>query len=213
MNDLLFDEYATLQNSFDRDDCFTEVCWEHDPWYLIDSRRRAYERAHELAHSLKIGSSPKILTDKYRIFLGYSSSQAPPYGLSNETDDSIFSPEIENAIEASRILLELEDDWDEEGGVGYSEETWKRTTQFIRKTALLFKNEYGKWVNAPKITPGPDGSIDVRWKTDKRSLLVNFPASETKPVDYFGSDKGIDTVKGTLNLSLQNHWLLHWLMR
>lgn len=128
-------------------------------------------------------------------------------------DDSIFSPQIERAIKTSEFILGLPENWDEEGSPKYLKETWNAATQFVRKTALLYKKEVGKWINAPKITPGPDGSIDVRWKNSKRSILVNFPANSITPADFYGSDKQIDVIKGTLNLSSQNHWILQWLNR
>jgi len=128
-------------------------------------------------------------------------------------DDSIFSPQIERAIKMSEFILGLPENWDEEGSPKYLRETWNAATQFVRKTALLYKKEVGKWINAPKITPGPDGSIDVRWKNSKRSILVNFPANSITPADFYGSDKQIDVIKGTLNLSSQNHWILQWLNR
>lgn len=120
---------------------------------------------------------------------------------------------VEDAIEASRYILTLGDNWDEEGSPGYAEATWQRATQFVRRAATQFINEYRRHIDPPKITPGPDGSIDVRWRGAKRTLLINFPASEGEPADFFGSDKGRDTIKGTLDLSSQSLWLLMWLTR
>lgn len=126
--------------------------------------------------------------------------------------EDLMAP-IEGAIEASRFILQLEDNWDEDGSPGYAEDTWQRTTQFVLSVARGYFSVSDTRIEAPKITPGPDGSIDVRWKAEKRSLLINFPASIEEPVDFFGSDKGQDTIKGTVDLSSQNLWLLMWLMR
>lgn len=126
---------------------------------------------------------------------------------------SISTARIEQAIKASRQILSLSDNWDDEGSPGYAEHTWERATQFVRRVATAFIAEYKRLIEPPKITPGPDGSIDVRWKSAKRTLLVNFPANEDVPADFFGSDKGKDTIKGTLDLSSQNLWLLMWLTR
>ena len=120
---------------------------------------------------------------------------------------------VEDSINASRNILTLGDNWDEEGSPGYAEATWKRATDFVRNVALLFINEHKRPIEPPKITPGPDGSIDIRWKAAKRTLLINFPAKESEFADFFGSDKGSDTIKGTLDLSSQNLWLLMWLTR
>ncbi|HEX8354692.1 MAG TPA: hypothetical protein VF611_17425 [Pyrinomonadaceae bacterium] len=120
---------------------------------------------------------------------------------------------VERTIESSRHILALSDNWDDEGSPGYGEATWERATQFVRHVATGFINEYRRHIAPPKITPGPDGGIDVRWKSERRTLLINFPSTEGEPADYFGSDKGRDTIKGTLDLSSQNLWLLMWLTR
>ncbi len=125
----------------------------------------------------------------------------------------VSSPDIERTIQSSRSILELKDDWDEEGSPGYAEETWKRATNFVRDVATSYWKETGQWIDPPKITPGPDSSIDVRWKAEKRTLLINFPAKTEEPADFFGSDKGADSIKGTLDLFSRNHWILMWLTR
>lgn len=123
------------------------------------------------------------------------------------------STQVEKLIQASRSILEIEDNWDEEGSAGYSEATWERAIQFIKVTAISYVRETNQRIILPKITPGPEGSIDIRWKTAKRSLLINFPSNENEPADFFGSNKGRDSIKGTLDLSSQNLWLLMWLAR
>jgi hypothetical protein len=124
-----------------------------------------------------------------------------------------ISVRIAEAVETSRRILDLPDNWDEEGSPAYAEETWKRATQFIVRSAIGYRRTNGVWVGPPKITPGPDGSIDVRWKTSKRSALINFPAFERDPIQFFGSDGDTETIRGTLDLSSPNQWILMWLMR
>lgn len=120
---------------------------------------------------------------------------------------------IERAIEGSRSILAIEEDWDGEGSLAYDESTWRRATEFIRRITIPFITIYKKQIDPPKITAGPDGSIDVRWIGKRRTMLLNFPADDNMPPDFFGHDKGQDTLKGTLDLASQNHWLLLWLTR
>lgn len=120
---------------------------------------------------------------------------------------------VEVSIEASRKILQIEENWDGEGGRGYSEVTWKRAIKFVRDIATPFVVRHRKQIQPPKITAGPDGSIDVRWTSEKRTMLLNFPVDESMPPDFFGHDKGQDVIKGTLDLTSQNHWLLLWLTR
>jgi len=120
---------------------------------------------------------------------------------------------LESLIVASRHMLELTPDWDDEGAVGYLESTWERAVRFISEITAPSISGTMRSVALPKITPGPEGSIDIRWKEQRRTLLVNFPADDRLAPDFFGSDRGVDSIKGTLDLSSQNLWLLIWLTR
>jgi hypothetical protein len=124
-----------------------------------------------------------------------------------------ISVRIAEAVESSRRILDLANDWDEEGSPAYAHDTWKRATQFVLQSAIGYRKSIGVWVSPPKITPGPDGSIDVRWKTSERSVLINFPASDGESVQFFGSDRDTESIRGTLDLSLPNQWILMWLTR
>src|SRR5712692_8185081 len=111
----------------------------------------------------------------------------PELGLYKQQITRI-SVRIAAAIESSRRILDLPENWDEEGSPAYAEATWGRAAYHAKQTAIEYRKSNGVWVNPPKITPGPDGSIDVRWKTLERSVLINFPAADTEPVQFFGSD-------------------------
>lgn len=124
-----------------------------------------------------------------------------------------ISSRIAEVIESSRKILDLKDDWDEEGSPGYKEPTWYRAIQFIRNVALSFRQSAGFWVEPPRILPGPKGSIDIHWKTSKRELLINIPESDEEPADYYGCGSFQDAVKGKLDTSLPNEWILLWLTR
>ena len=43
---------------------------------------------------------------------------------------------IADAVEKSRRILDLPDNWDDEGSPGYSRETWERAAHFVLKNAL-----------------------------------------------------------------------------
>lgn len=119
---------------------------------------------------------------------------------------------IEEAIEDSRSILDLEDDWDGEGSPAYAEDTWNRAIEFLIGNAQRLKNIWGIWIAAPSISPGPDGSIDLHWKTESRELLINIPADLNQPAGFYGDDNEKHRVKGTLEPSGRNEWLLMWLM-
>ena len=120
---------------------------------------------------------------------------------------------IAEAVDASRTMLELEDDWDREGSRGYAEATWKRATQFVSKHARWAWEKCGVRIDAPRIRPGPEGSIDLHWKTENYELLLNVPSNGEEPASFYGDDYGKFTIKGTLDPSAYNRGLLMWLAR
>jgi hypothetical protein len=127
-----------------------------------------------------------------------------------QEDDS--SQEIEQVIEESRSLLEMEGDWDGEGSPGYSAETWSRAVEFLKDNTRRLRDILGVWGAAPSISPGPNGSIDLHWKTASRELLINIPTDPDQPAGYYGDDSGNNRIKGTLDTSGRNEWLLMWLI-
>jgi hypothetical protein len=125
-----------------------------------------------------------------------------------------ISNSLSNAIRASRYILDLDDDWDEEGSQRFNETTWKRATNFITQVAVSFRKQPdGFWIDPPRILPGPKGSIDIHWKTLKRELLINVPDDDKCPADYYGSGGSADIIKGKLETSAKNEWILVWLTR
>lgn len=116
--------------------------------------------------------------------------------------------EVSARIEESRSILDLEDDFDDEESVGYSEATWERAAEFVRRCALELYEAYGIPIAAPIIGPGPDGSIDIHWKTTSFELLVNVPVDPDSPVSFYGDDYGDQKIRGTLDATRFNRGLL-----
>ena len=199
----------------------------------ITELNRAWEEAVSSGYSIYLGKrfGPKAFKDssawnsktetgivaceKYSKFFG--SSFRAPRSVSEPTHiPSVFS-NLNDAIEASRYITELKEDWDEEGSPSYSKSTWTRATRFLKKHALSLWQDHRVAIEVPQILPGPDGSIDIRWRTDKRELVINVPANVNEPASYYGDDKeeGTDTaIRGkNLDLSASSDWIFLWLMK
>ena len=121
---------------------------------------------------------------------------------------------LDAAIESAEgRLLKLGDNWDDEGSTGYEQEVLIRAAIFLRaqnKSILeLFKGE----APVPKITPGPDGSIDLFWEQPSWELLVNIPANKARPASYYGEDSDGAMFKGSFNVLEHKIGLLAWLMK
>lgn len=125
-----------------------------------------------------------------------------------------LSFEIKKAIETSKQLLEYGDDWDGEGALGYLKHTLDKAEKFLTDNALTFWKNNAVWITAPDFCPGPDGSIDLLWKLEDRELLINIPVNENNLAGYYGdSSKNGSIIKGKLNLTEENQWILMWLMK
>ena len=61
--------------------------------------------------------------------------------------------QIEQAVEDSRSILALQDDWDDEGSVGYRVDTWERATTFLRSLTRLAYDLFGLPLSVPMISP------------------------------------------------------------
>ncbi len=116
--------------------------------------------------------------------------------------------EINKAIQESKYILDLKDDWDDEGSVGYDMSTWKRTIEFLLTLARNALNAFGVVIDTPKIYHGPNGSIDMLWKNENYKILVNFPKDGTQPASFYGNTASKETVKGTFALDSNSNLML-----
>lgn len=117
------------------------------------------------------------------------------------------------AITDSEKILDLEDDWDGDGACAYVRTTLGRATQFLETSAKgLWKSRH-LWLSIPFIEPGPNGSIDIHWRTEKRELLINIPADDNQLAGYYGDEMGKNSIKGKLDTSEYQEWITIWLMK
>ncbi len=125
---------------------------------------------------------------------------------------------IQSAIQEAQTILELKDDWDGEGSLEYAASTLERANEFLLGNALGLWRSQRLHIPAPVIGPGPDGSIDIHWQLATRTLLVNVPADVNKPATFYGSDRisrdkpACNIIEGFMDTSVQNQWLLMWLI-
>ena len=140
-----------------------------------------------------------------------SQMPATPLEPSESLDGSPALSHILEAIQKSRRILDLQDDWDEEGSPGYAASTWERATGFLADNAIRLWRDKGVYVDAPRVLPGPEGSIDLHWRSHDRQLLINVPPDVDEPATYYGQKSVDQVVKGNLDTSAQNEWLLMWI--
>ncbi len=120
---------------------------------------------------------------------------------------------VEAAIEASRKILALQDNWDDEGSLGYSDATWQRAVDFLVLNITCLWENHSVSITAPTIGPGPDGSIDLYWKANSYQLLVNIPLKIDELATFSGKKQSGPVVRGAFDSTADNSDLLVWLLK
>jgi len=175
------------------------------------------------SHAIKTRSGAELFTD---VDLGtrddYSVEVEGISSITSATIDPSVSPTFPNRVlgiadiikesAASAGMLSLEDNWDGEGSPAYSVGTFIRATLYLLQSAIGFRLTYGMAMPTPKIRKGPEGSIDLHWRTLTRELLINIPTDSGELADYYGDD-GADgnPVRGSLDLNTPDYRLMLWL--
>jgi hypothetical protein len=120
-----------------------------------------------------------------------------------------LSKQIKQSV---KHILSLPEGFDEENSKAYQVETVDRAVMFVKKLAISALKVNNTVIPAPKILPGPDGSIDVCWKQDTFSLLINFPAEAEDLPTYFGEDTTGNTTEGSFDGSKLDQVFWFWLL-
>lgn len=147
-------------------------------------------------------SEPLKYIDSKRKWHAESAERFPEHkhmSYSVQESVSLFIDRLRKEFkDAKTSILKLEDNWDGEGSPIYNESTLDRALKFLEKQIEPFGNinlkltlhQIDKFIDIPEILPGPNGSIDVLWEKVNYELLLNVPPESTKPISYYGFNKG-----------------------
>jgi hypothetical protein len=100
---------------------------------------------------------------------------------------------------------------DEEEAPACSAVARDRAIVFLRAQADQARR-FGFSMPLPRISTGPDGSMDLLWCVGTFELLVNFPANQTEPATFYGDNEGSDCIRGTIGPDGDSRSLLPWLV-
>jgi hypothetical protein len=146
---------------------------------------------------------------------GCRTFQAEPFRV----PDWILPPKmaaLRHAIEKSRRIVGQVLEYDDETIV-VSESTWNRAQKFLMKNALKLWRSHKICFDPPQIIAGPEGSIDLLWRTDNRELLINVPAGSEEPIGYYGDDRAEGTTNAVRGKDLESspdaEWIFLWLTK
>lgn len=111
----------------------------------------------------------------------------------------------------SEYILNLEDNWDDEGAPAYSREVWRRAVQFLFASATDLLRGSGGTVPAPVISHGPNGGIDIHWGDKPILLLIHLPAEPAEMATFYGRKQNGSEIKGTFPQTDSQPSILSWL--
>jgi len=123
---------------------------------------------------------------------------------------SFYDPGIVKSIEKSKYILDLSDNWDDEGSVGYRFETWAKAIVFFSQYANYVYDHYDIIIAPPFIDHGPEGSIDLTWQKENFRIIVNVKADKDVAT-FYGDNRAENTFQGTLNITEVDVVFAKWL--
>ncbi len=121
--------------------------------------------------------------------------------------------EIAAAIDKSRSMLALPDNWDGEGSPAYEEATWRRAVGIVVQASKAAWRQRDQLPPVSQISKGPEGSVDILWEVGTSKALINVPADPAQATTFFAHDlgRGRQLGEGTIDVEGRNDWLLCWL--
>jgi hypothetical protein len=116
---------------------------------------------------------------------------------------------LDDEINAADFILKIEDDSGVEDFVPYTRHTLARATGFLRRLMIHAHTANVIGTGVPRIGPAENGSVDLFWEKNDRTLLINFPAGQGF-ANYYGK-KPKSEISGRFDPSESRPELVFWL--
>ncbi|WP_299124172.1 hypothetical protein [uncultured Tenacibaculum sp.] len=92
--------------------------------------------------------------------------------------------ELESVFLEGKYILDLKDDWDDEGAIGYTEQSWESGASFIIDFYKWLLSVFSGDLYFPMMHHGPKGTIDIAWDEDDFRLFINLDFINNKGSFY-----------------------------
>jgi len=121
---------------------------------------------------------------------------------------------VHKAIQSSKSILDLKDDWDEDGALPCKPITYTRAIEFLVRYANEVLVSHNISIDYPEINLAKDGSIDLEWRNENYILLINILSTEKLDIHYYGEDSKSKTIiKGFIDYNSINKDLTFWMQK
>jgi hypothetical protein len=109
-------------------------------------------------------------------------------------------------------ILELDNDWDDEGAAKYDPRTWQRAVGLVRLLTALHLQIHGVELLPSSIAPAGKGSIDLYWSAKNGTLLISVPCDPQQNATYYGQNtSGDNTISGFISTSQKRPDIAAWI--
>jgi len=174
------------------------IGFANDPYGLGLELRRATQQEHSyLFGSFSLIPAPSEVVRQQHLAEAETVNR-PLLGRSFDQDLLRQLRDIAAEISSSEYILELAGE-DEGEEIAFTEQTWSRAVILLMRMSKMLLDEHGRAIDAPRILPGPHGSIDIHWDTENYELLLNVPVDATEQVTFYGDNREKSKIKGSFD--------------
>lgn len=119
---------------------------------------------------------------------------------------------IELSISNAQSILNLKDNWDDNGALQVPLKVYSSAILFLKKYALFILNNLETVISAPEINPVKDGSVDLEWHTPQARMLINL--KKDGKIAYYGdSYNDLNSIKGKVDTQSVQTFLAVWMTK
>ena len=108
---------------------------------------------------------------------------------------------IIESIKKSEYILDLEDDFDDNGSQKYAKSTWLSSIEFLINYSNSLYDTFNVIIEKPKIYNGPNSSIDILWENEKYTFLININKNGLDASFYAENNSNTQSIKGQFKLN------------
>ena len=112
---------------------------------------------------------------------------------------------LQKEIAEATWIASLKDDWDEHGSPGYSAATFALAADTLQRLSQIQESR-GSFLPVPKILPGVNGRLELRWRSSDWRLLMQVHPDDA--VTFYGQLRGVPLRGG---LPADEPALLDWI--
>lgn len=122
-----------------------------------------------------------------------------------------FIPEelsyLVETIDKSKYILDLQDNWDDEGSSKYDLQTWISAIRFLLNYSKILYEDFNTEVDNPVIYHAPKGSIDIMWEKENYRIVVNI-LSDGEQAFFYADNYKDQITEGSFKVHKFNHLLI-----